>query len=132
MPSVRIWRRVSRPNAALAADLVADLAAEFPVVFEGDAGGRGAGGNPARLEHDEPVVVLWQEFLADDGRGNARGLAGAGFGDDDEASMLLQGEEDLRDKWIDRQWLHCWTTGLAESEARSKSREKVITDQSVT
>ena len=65
-------------EAALEADLPADLAAERPAAFVGDARGDRARGDAARLQQDDRTVGRER-------RRNTRRLAGAGRGGDDRA-----------------------------------------------
>ena len=113
-------------EAFFAADLIADLVAQLPVVFKGDAVGGRAGGDAAGLEHDDAIIGALEHAGLEDGRSDAGGLAGARFGDDDQAAMLAEGLGDLRKEWIDGQWNH----GRAPTRGSGKSAsfgERLVT-----
>ncbi len=88
-------------HAALEANLVADLLAERPAVFVGDALGGGAGGDAAGLEHDEIGMIGGEKIGLEDGGRDAGGFASARLGDEDEGAGLSDALGDLREVDVD-------------------------------
>ena len=87
-------------------DLVADLLAERPTLFEGDPRGGGPRRHPARLEHDHSGVVRGKQAGPDDRRRHPRGLARARRGDQDERPVGPQGLQDPGQAGVDRERMH--------------------------
>ena len=110
----------ARGDAVLEAHLVADLVPDAPVLFFRDPFGGGAGGDAAGLEHDKVGMRRAEQSRSDDRRGNARGLAGAGFGDEHQRAMRSQRAERRGQVRIDRQWDHCSGRGVDGSSGRSR------------
>jgi len=93
-------------EAFFEADVVADLAAEGPAIFVGDAFGGGAGGDAAGLEHDDVGMIFGEDIGAEDGGGDASGLAGAGRGDEDEVGRVTKGVGDFAEGGVDGEREH--------------------------
>jgi len=83
-------------EAALEPDLPADLAAQHPPPFLGDASGHCARSDTPRLQQDE------RPRLDERGR-DSRGLAGAGRCDEHNGTISPQGVAHARDVWVDGQ-----------------------------
>ncbi len=83
---------------SLEAHLIADLVAEAPGVFVGDALGRRPGRDTPRLEHDDAPLDAVEE-----GWWDACGLPCAGLGCEDEASVGRDGGDDSREGVVDGQ-----------------------------
>lgn len=93
-------------EAFVEADVVADLLAEGPGLFLGDAEGAGAGGDAAGLEDDEVGMIGGEDVSAEDGGGDAGGFAGAGLGDEDEGGLSAEMREEVGEERVDGQWKH--------------------------
>ena len=76
-------RRVSRGELPLEADVPADLPADRPAAFLGDSTRHRASGDTTRLQQQHAAAI-------DERRRNARGLAGAGSGSQDECAMIVE------------------------------------------
>ena len=85
-----------RPRLPIEADVVADRGAEADVSFESHAPRRRSHCQPSRLEEKDAAEL-------EQGRRDARRLAGPGRRAEDEGRRLAQTADDVGDKRIDRQ-----------------------------
>lgn len=90
----------------LEANLIADLLAELPAVFIGDALGGGTGGDAARLKHHQGGVLGGKTAGTKQGGGNAGGFASTRFGNQNEAARGGESGADVGQMSIDGQRLH--------------------------
>ena len=98
-------RRVG-PKHALEPHLVSDLFAEGPAVFVGDAGGHGAGGDAARLEHQQARMLGAEQAGSQQGGGHAGGLARTRRGDQHQRPGVPHLRHDVGQEGIDRERGH--------------------------
>ncbi len=89
-----------RPDLAVQADAVAHRLADPLAQLAGQAFGGGAGGQPARFEHDDGLPG--QPGFAEQRQRHAGGLAGAGRRLEHGFVALLQGLAQRRQNFVDR------------------------------
>ena len=90
----------ARPDARVASHPVADGLTHGLTTKVGDAIGRGARGEPARLEHDDRLIAEPGRVL--ECRRNERRLAGAGWRLQDDGVVRFEGAAKLGEERLDR------------------------------
>ena len=101
-------------------ELVADLAAQAPVLLLGDPGRRGPRRDPARLEHDDPWVLLREQARPHQGWRNAGRLARSRRRNQHQPAVLAEAGENLGQSLINRQRGQQWSL---PAPARSSSQK---------
>ncbi len=82
-------------DATFHPNLIADRSAERPMVFGGDTGSDGAGGNASGLKHNHAGVFFRQYVGGEKRWRDACGFAGAGGCEHHECVVILQVRDDL-------------------------------------
>ena len=94
-----------RPDLRAEADTQADRLTDTLAKRLRHAGGGAAGGEPARLQHDQlaALAAILGPGLVQQGERHARGLAGAGRGDEHRVRPRAQGGGQIVENGVDRQ-----------------------------